>query len=167
VWDNCAWICFPLNYVFCRTMSNIGLACREIVGRSQPPESTNVQTMVDDLRHRWQVVLAELTTRRDKWVWLCLFHAYMLESVLILFSIDSHVSTRYCFLHCWFLYFAVVMVDASLNALSGNEKVFLFHPNLKASSFFKLHHSNTKFPDTLMKTVINVIILRIVLLALL
>ncbi|XP_033609096.1 dystrophin, isoforms A/C/F/G/H isoform X6 [Cryptotermes secundus] len=49
-----------------RTMSNIGLACREIVGRSQPPESTNIQTMVDDLRHRWQVVLAELTTRRDK-----------------------------------------------------------------------------------------------------
>ncbi|PSN31166.1 hypothetical protein C0J52_25768 [Blattella germanica] len=48
------------------TMSNIGMACREVVGRSQPPESTNVQTMVDDLRHRWQIVLAELTTRRDK-----------------------------------------------------------------------------------------------------
>jgi len=52
--------------LFCRTMSNIGIACRDVVGRSQPPESTNVQIMVDDLRHRWQVVLAELTTRRDK-----------------------------------------------------------------------------------------------------
>jgi hypothetical protein len=56
--------------LFYRTMSNIGIACREVVGRSQPPESTNVQIMVDDLRRRWQVVLAELTTRRDKWVQL-------------------------------------------------------------------------------------------------
>jgi chromosome segregation ATPase len=49
-----------------RTMSNIGISCREVVGRSQPPDSTDVQIMVDDLRQRWQVVLAELTTRRDK-----------------------------------------------------------------------------------------------------
>ncbi|XP_069695333.1 dystrophin, isoforms A/C/F/G/H isoform X7 [Periplaneta americana] len=49
-----------------RTMSNIGIACREVVGRSQPSESANIQKMVDELRHRWQIVLAELTTRRDK-----------------------------------------------------------------------------------------------------
>ncbi|XP_021932648.1 dystrophin-like [Zootermopsis nevadensis] len=49
-----------------RTMKNIGIASREIVGQTQPPESTNIQLMVDDLRHRWQAVLAELTTRRDK-----------------------------------------------------------------------------------------------------
>ncbi|KAJ4445849.1 hypothetical protein ANN_12534, partial [Periplaneta americana] len=48
-----------------RTMSNIGIACREVVGRSQPSESANIQKMVDELRHRWQIVLAELTTRRD------------------------------------------------------------------------------------------------------
>lgn len=47
-------------------MKNIGIASREIVGQTQPPESTNIQLMVDDLRHRWQAVLAELTTRRDK-----------------------------------------------------------------------------------------------------
>jgi hypothetical protein len=81
IWMNsCAWTCITLEHVFCRTMSNIGLACREIVGRSQPPESTNVQSMVDELRRRWQVVLAELTTRRDKWVWL-MFISFMLGRI--------------------------------------------------------------------------------------
>lgn len=75
--------------LFCRTMSNIGIACREVVGRSQPPESTNVQIMVDDLRHRWQVVLAELTTRRDKWV-------HLLGSVLQ--TLNKHFLCRIC--HC-------------------------------------------------------------------
>nr|CAD7448658.1 unnamed protein product [Timema bartmani] len=49
-----------------RTMSNIGTASREVMSRSGPPENTNVQKRVDELRRRWQVVLAELSTRRDK-----------------------------------------------------------------------------------------------------
>nr|CAD7404044.1 unnamed protein product [Timema cristinae] len=49
-----------------RTMSNIGTASREVMSRSGPPENTNVQKRVDELRKRWQVILAELSTRRDK-----------------------------------------------------------------------------------------------------
>ncbi|XP_063241315.1 dystrophin, isoforms A/C/F/G/H-like [Bacillus rossius redtenbacheri] len=49
-----------------RLMSNIGVACREIMSRSAGTNNSGVQSLVDGLRARWQVILAELTTRRDR-----------------------------------------------------------------------------------------------------
>ncbi|XP_046399571.1 dystrophin, isoforms A/C/F/G/H-like isoform X4 [Ischnura elegans] len=49
-----------------RTMTNICKWSREVVSRSSELESRDLEQKVDGLLGRWRVILAELTTRRDK-----------------------------------------------------------------------------------------------------
>lgn len=52
-----------------RMMNNLSSTCRDVIGRPGPDQdhmSRELSLKVDELRKRWQAILAELTAQRDK-----------------------------------------------------------------------------------------------------
>jgi hypothetical protein len=49
-----------------RSMSQLRQAGREIAARCSEPDATRLSDAVEALLRRWRILLAELTTRRDR-----------------------------------------------------------------------------------------------------